>query len=112
AIIVSGVGLAAGNEPATEGGTIMKPVIAIFAAAGLFVAIGTMGTARADNDSNKVTLYTSAIHTGVIACNAINVSKKKLTITISIIDAATGETRTDTSKPGPQPTGPDEPEAT
>jgi hypothetical protein len=90
----------------------MKHTTAILAAAGLFVGIGTMGPARADNDSNRVTLYTSAIHTGVIACNAINVSKKKLTITILIIDAATGKMRTDTSNPGPQTTRPDMPEAT
>ena len=64
----------------------MKHTTAILAAAGLFVGIGTMGPARADNDSNRVTLYTSAIHTGVIACNAINVSKRTLNITISIFD--------------------------
>jgi len=55
-------------------------------AAGLLIVTGTMGTAQADNDTNRVTLYTSAIHTGVIACNAINVSKKTLHITISIFD--------------------------
>jgi hypothetical protein len=90
----------------------MKPVTAIFAVAGLLTITGAMGTAQADNDTNSVTLYTSAIHTGVIACNAINVSKKKLTITISIINAANGETRTDTSNPDPQPTDPHMPEAT
>jgi hypothetical protein len=53
----------------------------LLAAAGVFVVTGAMGTVQADT-----TLYTSAIHTGVIACNAINVSKKTLNITISIID--------------------------
>jgi hypothetical protein len=47
--------------------------------------------AQADNDHASITLYTSAIHTGVIACNAINVSKKTLKITISIIDGETGQ---------------------
>ena len=62
----------------------MKPITAIFAAAGLL--IGAMPTVHADNDHTGVTLYTSAIHTGVIACNAINVSKRTLNITISIFD--------------------------
>lgn len=60
----------------------MKHTKGILAAAGLFVVTGAMATVQADT-----TLYTSAIHTGVIACNAINVSKKTLNITISIIDA-------------------------
>jgi len=71
-----------------------------------------MGAALADDDANRVTLYTSAIHIGVIACNAINVTRKTLVITISIIDAATGENRKDTSTPGPQITNPHQPEAT
>jgi len=66
-------------------GGIMK-IRAMFAAGSLFVLSAAMGTAQADNDAPSVTLYTSAIHTGVIACNAINVSKKTLNITISIID--------------------------
>ena len=68
----------------------MNRIGGLVAAAGLFVGIGTMGSAHADNDSNRVTLYTSAIHTGVIACNAVNVSHKTLNITISIIDITTG----------------------
>jgi hypothetical protein len=68
----------------------MKHINAIVAAAGL-VVVGAIGTAQADNETNRITLYTSAIHTGVIACNAINVSKKTLNITISIIDGATGQ---------------------
>jgi subtilase family serine protease len=69
------------EEPATAGKTTMKHAKEILAAAGLSVVIGMTGTAKADT-----TLYTSAIHTGVIACNAINVSKKTLNITISIFD--------------------------
>jgi hypothetical protein len=64
----------------------VKHVREILAAAGLLIVTGTMSTAQADNDTNRITLYTSAIHTGVIACNAINVSKKTLNITISIFD--------------------------
>jgi hypothetical protein len=44
------------------------------------------GAAQADNDFNRVTLHTSAVHTGVIARNAINVSKRTLNITVSIFD--------------------------
>jgi hypothetical protein len=90
----------------------MKHIGGILAAAGLLIGTGTMGAAHADDDANRVTLYTSAIHTGVIACNAINVSRKTLFITISIIDAATGEKRKDTSTPGSQRTDPHQPEAT
>jgi hypothetical protein len=68
----------------------MKCIKATVAAAGLIAVSGAMGTTWAD-DKPGVTLYTSAIHTGVIACNAINVSKKTLKITISIIDGATGQ---------------------
>jgi hypothetical protein len=64
----------------------MNNIQTILAAAGLVVVIGAMGTAQADNDFNRVTLNTSAVHTGVIACNVINVSKKTLNITISIFD--------------------------
>ena len=64
----------------------MNNIQTILAAAGLVVVIGAMGTAQADNDFNQVTLNTSAVHTGVIACNVINVSKKTLNITISIFD--------------------------
>jgi hypothetical protein len=66
----------------------MNDILATLAAAGLFVvSTVAMGTAQADDAMHSsVTLYTSAIHTGVIACNAVNVSKKTLQITISIID--------------------------
>jgi hypothetical protein len=87
----------------------MNNIRAILAAAGLVVVAGAMGTAQADNDRNSITLYTSAIRTGVIACNAVNVSRKTLTITISIIDAATGHVL---NTPSPMPTYPGKPEAT
>lgn len=58
---------------------------AMLSAAGLLVVIGATGTVQAD-DKPSITLYTSAIHTGVIACNAINVSNRRLDITISIFE--------------------------
>jgi hypothetical protein len=66
----------------------MNDLRAMLTAAGLCVAFtGAMGTAQADEGTqSSVTLYTSAIHTGVIACNAVNVRKKTLHITISIVD--------------------------
>ena len=63
---------------------------AILAAAGLFVVTGATGTAQGDDDHNRTTLYTSAILASRLSCNAVNVSRKTLTITISIIDG-TGE---------------------
>jgi len=68
----------------------MKCIKAIVAAAGLIAVTGASGTTQADSDKLSVTLYTSAIHTGVIACNAVNVSRKTLHITISIIDIEKG----------------------
>jgi hypothetical protein len=68
----------------------VKRIKAIVAAAGLIVVTGATGTTQADSDKPGVTLYTSAIHTGVIACNAVNVSRKTLNITISIIDIEKG----------------------
>jgi hypothetical protein len=63
----------------------MNYVRAMLSAAALVVVIGAMGTVQAD-DKPSITLYTAAIHTGVIACNAINVSNKTLDITISIFE--------------------------
>ena len=58
----------------------------ILAAAGLLFATGAMGTAQADDDRNGTVLYTSATRGGRLSCIAVNVSKKALTITMSIID--------------------------
>ena len=62
-----------------EGG-IINDIRSTLAAAGLCAVFTVaMGAAQAgDATQPNVTLYTSAIHTGVIACNAINVSKKTL----------------------------------
>jgi hypothetical protein len=82
----------------------MNVTRAILAAAGLFVAAGAMGTAQADDDHNSTTLYTSATLGGRLSCNAVNVSRKTLTITIPIIDG-TGHPLIDSnSNPLPQQT--------
>lgn len=96
------------DEPAATHGRTMRTMNVIqvtLAAAGLFVATGAMGTAQAD-DYNSVTLYTSAAQGRRLSCNAVNVSRKTLTITISIIDG-TGHPLTDSnSNPSPQRTLP------
>ena len=70
------------------GRTPMKQHIKeILAAAGVLIATGAVGTAQADT-----TLYTSATRGGKLSCIAVNVSKKALTITMSIIDGITNKT--------------------
>jgi hypothetical protein len=58
-----------------------RSISRILAAAGILIATGAAGTAQADT-----TLYTSATRGGRLSCIAVNVSKKTLTITMSIID--------------------------
>jgi hypothetical protein len=85
----------------TLGRTIVKYTKRILAAAGLFVATGAVGTAQADT-----TLYTSALLAGRLSCNAVNVSRKILTITISIIDGTGNEPKPlAVSDPMPTPPG-------
>jgi hypothetical protein len=60
-----------------------RTMLAIF---GLFVAGGATNAARADDD-HSTTLYTSAIHATGFHCNAVNVSRRTLYITISVIGA-------------------------
>ena len=62
----------------------MKRLGTLLAGVGLIVGSGAVDTARADD--HRVTLYTPAIHSGSFNCNALNVSHKTLTITISMID--------------------------
>jgi|SRR5271165_939086 len=64
----------------------MNVIRATLSAAGLFVATGAMGAAQADDYHNSTTLFTSATLGGRLSCNAVNVGRKTLTITISIID--------------------------
>jgi hypothetical protein len=62
----------------------MKRLWTLLGGMGMIVAGGAIEAARADD--HRVTLYTPAIHSGSFNCNALNVSHKTLTITISIID--------------------------
>ena len=64
-----------------------RSISRILAAAGILIATGAAGTAQADT-----TLYTSATRGGRLSCIAVNVSKKTLTITMSIIDGITNKT--------------------
>ena len=65
----------------------MKYIRVLLAVIGVFVAVGTIGMALADDDNrHKVTLYTPPLLRGAnIECNAINVSDKTLDISITII---------------------------
>jgi hypothetical protein len=62
----------------------MKCIRAMFAAASLFVVTGGIDVARADDD-DSITLYTPPIRAMGFHCDALNVSRKTLYITISII---------------------------
>jgi hypothetical protein len=64
----------------------MKCIPAMFAAASLFVVTGGIDVARADDDYST-TLYTAPIRAMGLHCDAGNVSRKTLYITISIIDS-------------------------
>jgi hypothetical protein len=62
----------------------MKYIRSMFAAASLFVITGGIDVARADDD-DSTTLYTAPIRAMGFHCDAVNVSRKTLYITISII---------------------------
>jgi hypothetical protein len=68
----------------------MKYFGTMLATVGLFVAGAGIDTARADGDGSSTTLYTSAINATGFHCNAVNVSRKSLSIAIWVIDAADG----------------------
>jgi hypothetical protein len=62
----------------------MKYMQAILAVVGVFVIGGAIDSVRAQ--SPRAALYTSALRATLFNCNAVNVSHKTLTITISVID--------------------------
>jgi hypothetical protein len=64
----------------------MKRLWTLLGGVGLIVASGAIASADDDTRRLRTTLYTPAIHSGVFACNALNVSHKTLYITISILD--------------------------
>src|ERR1700686_4271809 len=70
-------------------GTMKKHFGVMLATIGLFAVSGATHTAQADaDDATRTTLYTGAMRAGLFGCNVVNVSKKTLIITISIIDPA------------------------
>jgi hypothetical protein len=64
----------------------MKRLGMLLAGAGLIVASGVFGSARANDDRENLTLFTGAIHGTDFHCNTVNVSHKPLLIAMSIID--------------------------
>ena len=58
----------------------------LLAAAALALGGGAMGAGTARAEAVHTTLYTPIVRAGHFACNAVNVSRKNLTITISILD--------------------------
>src|ERR1700730_451816 len=63
----------------------MKRLGTLLAGVAFIVAGGVLVSARADDDRERVTLFTSAIHASGFHCNAVNVGRKSLSIEISII---------------------------
>jgi hypothetical protein len=64
----------------------MKRVWTLLGGMGMILVSAAIASAQADDDKRGVTLYTPAIRSGSFNCNALNVSRKTLHITISIID--------------------------
>jgi hypothetical protein len=63
----------------------MKNRRMLLAIVGLIVASGAIDAVRAEN-FREPALYTAAVRAGLFGCNVVNVSRKALNITISIID--------------------------
>jgi hypothetical protein len=64
----------------------MKRLGTLLAGVALIVVSGAILPARADDDREGVTLFTSAVDATGFHCNAVNVSRKSLLIAISIIN--------------------------
>src|SRR5438132_12898913 len=64
----------------------MKRLGTLLAGAALIVAGGVFVSARADDDRESITLFTSAVDATGFHCNAVNVSRESLLIAISIIN--------------------------
>ena len=58
----------------------------LLAAATLALGAGAMGAGTARAQAVRTILYTPIVRAGHFACNAVNVSRKSLAITISILD--------------------------
>jgi hypothetical protein len=64
----------------------MKRLGTLLAGAALIVGTGVLASARADDDTESVTLFTAAIHGNGFHSNTLNVSRRPLLIAMSIID--------------------------
>jgi hypothetical protein len=64
----------------------MKRLRTLLAGVGLIVASEATLPAQADNDRETAALFTPSIRATGFHCNAVNISRKTLWITISIID--------------------------
>jgi hypothetical protein len=53
---------------------------------GLIIASEAITSARADNDRDRVTLYTAPLRGDTFNCNAVNVSDKTLQIAFAVLD--------------------------
>ena len=65
----------------------MKYIRMLLAAIGVFVGVGTIGTALADDDNHRqLTLYSPPLKGSNIICDLTNVSYKTLDIVVTILD--------------------------
>ena len=102
----------AGSNPEAdarpEGKKTMTDIRMMLATASLFLAIGAIGAARADD--NRVTLYTAPLGRGdTFNCNAVNVGQKTLHIAFAVLDdngdplSCTGAACSSPPPPNPAP---------
>jgi hypothetical protein len=58
----------------------------MLATAGLFLVAGVIDAARAEDDRNRVTLYTAPLRADTFNCNAVNVGDKTVQIAFAVLD--------------------------
>jgi hypothetical protein len=58
----------------------------LVATASLFLVIGAIDAARAEDD--RVTLYTALLRGDTFNCNAVNISRKTIHIAFAVLDAS------------------------
>jgi hypothetical protein len=86
---------------------MMTHIRMLVATASLFLVIGAIDAARAEDD--RVTLYTALLRGDTFNCNAVNVGRKTLHIAFAVLDAnghplpCTGAACTSPPPPNPQP---------
>jgi hypothetical protein len=64
----------------------MTHIRMMLATASLFLGTGAIDAARADDDRDRVTLYTAPLRADTFNCNAVNVSDKTLQIAFAVLD--------------------------